>query len=125
MVMYEDLTLIKDDFGNNILYDAVLSDIIDLEGELVRIGSYYILKNENTKENSLDRMGVVEDLLELESQYTLAKLRVVEILVECYESITDLVEQQRIIQLITDYTAKRPKLNFKSNYFKETYLMEI
>ena len=90
--MYEDLTLIKDDFGNNILYDAVLSDIIDLEGELVRIGSYYILKNENTKENSLDRMGVVEDLLELESQYTLAKLRVVEILVECYESITDLVE---------------------------------
>jgi len=63
MFIYEELTLIKDDFGNNVLYDAALSDMIDLECELVRIGSYYILKNENTKGNSIDWLGVVEDLL--------------------------------------------------------------
>jgi len=92
MVVYEELTLIKDDFGNNIIYDAVFSDIIDLEGELVWIGSHYLLKNEATKGNSIDRIGVVEDLLEVESQYTFAKFKVVEALMECYESITDVVE---------------------------------
>lgn len=125
MVIYEELTLIKDDFGNNIIYDAVFSDIIDLEGELVWIGSHYVLKNESSKGHSIDWIGVVEDLLEHESKYTFAKLKVVEALMECYESITDVVEQQWIIQIITDYSAKRPWLNLKSNYFRQTYLMEI
>jgi hypothetical protein len=33
--MYEEMTLIKDDFGAYIIYDASFSDMMDLEQELV------------------------------------------------------------------------------------------
>jgi hypothetical protein len=42
--------------------------------------------------NSIDRIGLIEDILELESRYSYAKIKVVEALMECYENITDVVE---------------------------------
>ena len=101
MEIQNDLTLIKDDFGSYVMYDSALSDMVDLEGELVKIGSFFIGKYEfyqaelpdSTPKASIDRLAMVEDLLEQESQFQEAKLHVVEALMECYESITDVVEQ--------------------------------
>jgi hypothetical protein len=37
---------IKDDFGIYIMYDCTLSDMKELEDELLKIGSYYISRHE-------------------------------------------------------------------------------
>jgi len=37
---------VKDDFGIYILYECTMQDMKDLEGELLKIGSFYIAKYE-------------------------------------------------------------------------------
>ena len=91
--MWEGLSLIKDDFGSYIIWDAVFSDLVDIESELCRVGSFYLLQNENQNKEIFDRFGVMEELLELEMKFTYEKFQVVQALMECYESITDVVEQ--------------------------------
>jgi hypothetical protein len=44
---------------------------------------------------------------------------------ECYEHITDPLEQQKIMQNITDIMARRPRLNLNANYFLDAYDAEI
>jgi hypothetical protein len=44
---------------------------------------------------------------------------------ECYEHITDPLEQQRLMQVITDVMARRPRLNLQANYFIDAYDAEI
>jgi hypothetical protein len=65
---------IKDDFGVYIVYDCAFSDMRDLEDELLKIGSYYISKHESLINTELekpypliDRMSLMEDLLDKES----------------------------------------------------------
>lgn len=67
---------IKDDFGVYIMYDCVLQDMKDLEEELLKVGSFFIGKHEalvNTEAEKpyplIDRMSLIEDLLEYESSY--------------------------------------------------------
>jgi hypothetical protein len=44
---------------------------------------------------------------------------------ECYEHISDPLEQQRLMQIITDLMARRPRLNMDANYFVDAYDSEI
>lgn len=44
---------------------------------------------------------------------------------ECYEHITDPMEQQKLMQTITDIMARRPRLNLNANYFNDAYEAEI
>lgn len=44
---------------------------------------------------------------------------------ECYEHIVDPLEQQRLMQIITDIMARRPRLNLNACYFKDAYAAEI
>jgi len=44
---------------------------------------------------------------------------------ECYEHITDPLEQQKLMQVITDIMARRPRLNLNANYFLDAYDAEI
>lgn len=44
---------------------------------------------------------------------------------ECYEHITDPLEQQRLMQIVTDIMARRPRLNLHANYFVDAYDAEI
>jgi hypothetical protein len=44
---------------------------------------------------------------------------------ECYEHIVDPLEQQRLMQIITDISALRPRLNLTASYFKDSYEAEI
>ena len=92
--------LIKDDYGVYILYDCALQDMKDLEDEIVKIGSYYIGKHEtliNTEVQKpyplIDRMTVAEELLEQESLFQFEKVLLVQNYMECYEHISDPLEQ--------------------------------
>lgn len=44
---------------------------------------------------------------------------------ECYEHISDPLEQQRVMQIVTDLMARRPRLNLDANYFVDAYDSEI
>jgi hypothetical protein len=44
---------------------------------------------------------------------------------ECYEHISDPLEQQRTMQLVTDLMARRPRLNLKASYFQDAYSAEV
>jgi len=46
-------------------------------------------------------------------------------MLECYEHTTDSLEQQRLIQMIVDEMAKRPRINLSGNHFKDSYNIEI
>ena len=43
---------------------------------------------------------------------------------ECYEHIVDPLEQQRLMQVVTDIMARRPRLNLNGSYFKDAYAAE-
>ena len=43
---------------------------------------------------------------------------------ECYEHIVDPLEQQRLMQVVTDIMARRPRLNLNASYFKDAYVAE-
>ena len=40
---------------------------------------------------------------------------------EAYEHISDPLEQQRLIQIVVDIMASRPRLNLVSTYFQDSY----
>lgn len=44
---------------------------------------------------------------------------------ECYEHVSDPLEQQRLMQVITDLMARRPRLNMQANYFLDSYDAEF
>jgi hypothetical protein len=43
---------------------------------------------------------------------------------ECYEHIVDPLEQQRLMQIITDIMSRRPRLNLQASYFTDSYAAE-
>lgn len=91
---------VKDDFGIYIMYECALSDMKDLEEEILKIGSYYITKHESlmVSENekpypTIDRITLLEDLLEQELEFHFNKVVLIENYLECYEHICDPLEQ--------------------------------
>lgn len=44
---------------------------------------------------------------------------------ECFEHTSDTLEQQRLVQMMVDEMAKRPKLNLSGTFFKDSYQAEI
>lgn len=68
---------------------------------------------------------MIKEALVLEENYQRAKLKLVFCYFECYEHTCDSLEQQRIIQVIIDIMAKRPRINLSANHFEDSYLSEI
>lgn len=104
---------IKDDFGIYIIFDCVLQDMKTLECELSKIASHYLNRTEVLLDpNSLkssdrpfplkDRMQIIEDLLKKEAEFQFNKVKLVQVYMECYEHISNPLDQQRIMQVITD-----------------------
>ena len=115
---------IVDEEGVSIMYDATLHDIVSLEEELIKIGTFYIQKQEYLLDTeikdpipSIDRGGVCAQLLEQEHKYQYAKIRLIEKFMEAYEHTCDMLEQQRLVQIIADFMAKRPRLNTDATHF--------
>jgi len=128
---YSDVKII-DEEGTSIIYDSSLHDIVSLEEELIKIGTFYIRKQEylidvEVREpmSSIDRGAVSSELLEYEHKFQYAKIRLIEELMESYENTVDIVEQQRFVQIIVDIMAKRPRLNTDATHFIDSYKSEI
>ena len=64
-------------------------------------------------------------MLEQESIFQEEKLNLVQAYLECYEHSSDILEQQRLIQVIVDEMGRRPRLNLSATYFKDSYHTEI
>ncbi|CDW83349.1 UNKNOWN [Stylonychia lemnae] len=123
---------VKDDFGLYIMYDCSFQDMKDLEEEILKIGSFYIAKHEiliNTENEKpyplIDRLSLMEDLLEMEQHFQFKKVQLIQTYMECYEHISEPLEQQRLMQIIIDLMSLRPRLNLNSTYFRDSYQAEI
>jgi hypothetical protein len=60
-----------------------------------------------------------------EADFQYEKVKLVQVYMECYEHVTDPVEQQKLMQIVTDIMARRPRLNLNANYFVDAYDAEI
>ena len=74
---------------------------------------------------SVDRLGIVREALHWEELYQRAKLQLALQYMECYDHTCDSLEQQRLIQIVVDLLAKRPRMNLAANHFKDSYRAEI
>lgn len=89
----------KDDFNINVMFDATFLDMRSIEQEMLKICSYYINKNEPLLDNdirnlypSIDRLQILDDILELENEYQEAKVNLVLLYLEAFEHVCDLLE---------------------------------
>ena len=122
----KQLVRIYNEFGQPIMYDESINDMVALEEELIKIGSYFINQHEyvqasndietatateegkmesraNTRPSSMiDRPEIAIDLLKKELDYQFAKVLLVERLLESYEHIYDPLESVRCLQMIVD-----------------------
>lgn len=107
-----------------------------IELELVKVGSYYINKSETLLDPETqnagmraypfkDRLELIDDILKKEADFQFEKVKLVQVYVECYEHVCDPLEQQKLMQLITDLMSRRPRLNLNANYFMDAYDAEI
>ncbi|KAL9648533.1 hypothetical protein ABK040_012647 [Willaertia magna] len=118
--------IIKDANGLKILYDAAIKDFENTEERLLKIGSYFILKNlEHFKYFQVDRFMVLEGLYESETWFQDSKRKVIDCFMEAYEHCYEPKERKRLAQIIINIMHKTPKLNMEAHYFSESYASEI
>lgn len=89
-----DFTDVKiiDEEDVSIMYDTALHDIVSLEEELIKIGTFYIRKQEylidievRNPAFSIDRGAVCAQILEQEHAFQFAKIGLIEEFMEVYE----------------------------------------
>ena len=73
-----------------------------------------------------DRFTLLEDLYEMEFNFQFVKSKLLMVYLEAYEHICDPLEQQRMMQIMTDLMAQRPRIDHcHSAYFLESYKADI
>jgi hypothetical protein len=99
-----DLNLVMDDYGVHILYDATFADMRSMEIEMLKVCSFYINKAEPLLDSDLrnmypavDRLRILDECMNMENKYQEKKLELCQVLMECYEHTSDVLEQQRMI----------------------------
>ena len=123
--------MVRDDYGINLMYDCAFADMQAIEQEMLRTVSYFINKLEPFQELGashilplIDRFNFMREMLICEESYQRSKLNLVFAYLECYEHMSDTLEQQQLIQVIVDLMARRPRINFEANHFKDSYDIE-
>ena len=122
---------VKDDMGVYLMHDCTLQDMACVEKELLKVGSWYIHKSEvlqNPERKPIpcrDRQELLMDLLQREADFQFQKVKLCQVYMECYEHVADPLEQQRLMQILTDLMARRPRLNLQAGYFADAYDAEI
>ena len=147
----EEIQVINE-FGQKIIYSESLNDLVELEEELIKIGSFYInqheyfqanndierevyasdskpnapaVPNEERPSSMIDRAEIACDLFQKEFRFQFAKVKLIEQLLETYEHTFDPLESVRILQHIVDTMAVRPRLNMEATFYTEAYEGEI
>ena len=123
---------VKDDLGVYIMYDCSLQDMSIQEEQLLQICSFYLNRQETLQDPHTDkpnpckdRLQIIDDILALEAEFQFKKVKLVMSYMEAYEHITDPLEQQKTMQIVTDIMARRPRLNMQAHYFRDSYMAEL
>ncbi|CAF0884068.1 unnamed protein product [Brachionus calyciflorus] len=141
---------VQDQRGYFIMYDAALSDIKKLENELLMVASYYIAKDKETFEGpsssktkqqpsgsgqninlgyyshqNVDRFSVLLDIWSNEVNFLEMKKNLLEIYYEAYQNVFDKTEKRNLAQIITNIIHQRVRFDLHSDYFTQSYRLEI
>ena len=124
---------VLDEHGIKIVYEESINDMLQLEEEMIKIGSFFLNKAELEEHTSptespstmLDRGEVAHHLFEQELELQLTKVMLVEMLLQVYEHTCDPLESVRLLQIIVDTMALRPRINLDATYFRDSYAAEI
>lgn len=124
---------VVDEDGTKIVFEEALNDMLLLEEEMLKVGSYFLNKAEFQQHTGaseqpstmLDRGEVALNLFEQELELQLTKASLIETLLEAYEHTCDPLESVRILQVIVDTMAVRPRVNLDATYFRDSYSEEI
>jgi hypothetical protein len=73
----------------------------------------------------LDRGEVTLHLWQAELELQVTKIKLVEVLLEVYEHTCDPLEAVRVLQIVADTMAVRPRVNLEATYFRDSYTAEI
>lgn len=109
-----------------VMYDKVKEDYEKIEKRLLKMVSYYLEKYEKiarVKDFYMisDRFVILQEVMEYETRYQFAKLRLVEQLVEVYDHVCDPLDQYQYAEYILNVIEQIPLFDLKSHYFKESY----
>ena len=63
--------------------------------------------------------------LQHELELQLTKIQLIEALIEVYEHTCDPLESVRLIQIVADTMALRPRVNLEATYFRDSYASEV
>lgn len=96
---------VLDEHGTPIVYEESVNDMMTLEEEMVKIGSYYLNKAEleqhmhasEQPSTMIDRGEIAHQLFQYEFEIQMAKAALVETLMEVYEHTYDPLESVRIL----------------------------
>ena len=125
---------VMDEHGIKVVYEETLNDMVALEEEMLKIGSFYLNKaellqhstaNDSQQSTMMDRGEVCANLLEGELELQVVKIELTEILLQVYEHCCDPLESVRVLQMIADTMAIRPRVNLDATYLKDSYTAEI
>ena len=138
---------VLNEFAQPIIYSESITEMVALEEELIKVGSYFINQHEYLQANNdietasstiggkssepnprpssmIDRPEMALDLLKCELNFQFAKVKLIEKLLEVYEHIYDPLESVRCLQMIVDTMAHRPRINMEASMYNDSYESE-
>ncbi|KAF5919932.1 hypothetical protein HPG69_014297, partial [Diceros bicornis minor] len=125
----------QDPQGVHIMYDEALSDLRDLETELLLVASHYIEKEKGHKEGNesstgrdwvwahagVDRFAVLYDMWTWEAALLENKRQLLDSYFEAYQHVLDPEERFALAQVITDIMHRCPRFDLSHSYFIKAY----
>ncbi|KAM9665221.1 LOW QUALITY PROTEIN: uncharacterized protein ACIGJ3_008931 [Trichechus inunguis] len=125
----------QDQQGASVMYDEALSDLKELETELLLLASHYIEQEKSHKEDSksrtiqdwgwahagVDRFAVLYDMWTWEAALLEHKHQLLDSYFEAYQHVLDPEERFVLAQVITDIMHRRPRFDPSHPYFIKAY----
>ncbi|XP_039725921.1 uncharacterized protein LOC120608203 [Pteropus medius] len=125
----------QDEQGVHVMYDKALSDLKELETELLLVASHYIEKEKGHKENNesnaghewgwahagVDRFAVLYDVWTWEAVLLENKRQLLDSYFEAYQHVLDPEERFALAQVITDIMHRCPRFDLSHSYFIKAY----
>ncbi|XP_012506581.1 PREDICTED: transmembrane protein FLJ37396 [Propithecus coquereli] len=125
----------QDQRGVHVMYEAALSDLKELEAELLLVASCYIEKEKGHKEGcesksgqdggwahaGVDRFAVLYDMWTWEAALLENKCQLLDSYFEAYQHTLDPEERFALAQVMTDIMHRRPRFDLSHSYFIKAY----
>ncbi|XP_061178732.1 uncharacterized protein LOC133187394 [Saccostrea echinata] len=152
--MEEGRVHVQDQRGYYVVYDAAENDLKNMEKEILLIATHYIEKDRDLRKKSkvpksaresarkklhsapgdfdigeyshqeIDRFGVLMDLWNNLTSFMECKRELLDCYVEAYQHVFDKDEKRAMAQVMMNLIYKKPRFDFKADYFIKTIRAE-